>query len=196
VDPTANAGLPNIITGVGFGDLFCRINVGGEWRAPQNLTNTPDTDERFFSLATRNPNGAAHLLFQASATNQAGIAEAQDRGTTPTLYVRRIAWLERHMDASVVAVDPPALPATAPRALVVQPNPGRGAVQLAAAAGQAAGAALVFTVDGRRVRRLALDQGRATWDGRDESGRPVPAGVYLARLEGERSAAARFMWLN
>jgi hypothetical protein len=47
----------------------------------------------------------------------------------------------------------------------------------------------VFDTNGRRVARLV--DGRvpggaqiARWLGKDESGRPVPAGVYLCRLEG------------
>ena len=196
VDPTANAGIPGA-TGLGFGDIEASVShAGGPWSPAQNVTQTPQTDERFVAIAPRNAGGNVGILFQASATNQAGIAESQDRGTTPTLYLRRIAWLERHVAASVVAVGDPAPARPVPAAFAAHPNPARGAVQLVAGAGHAAGAALVFTVDGRRVRRLPLDQGRATWDGRDESGRSVPAGIYLARLEGERSAAARFMWLN
>jgi len=50
----------------------------------------------------------------------------------------------------------------------------------------------VYDVVGRRVRTLAVgsrDRGEheVTWDGRDATGRPVPAGVYLYRLQvGER----------
>jgi hypothetical protein len=196
VDPTANAGIPGS-TGLGFGDIEVSVSTaGGPWSPAQNLTQTPQTDERFVAIAPKNTGGKVGILFQASATNQAGIAESQDRGTTPTLYVRRIAWLERQMSASVVAVDDPA-PADAPRlALAAQPNPARGVVTFAAGRGASAGAVLVFTVDGRRVARLPLERGLATWDGRDVSGRSVATGIYLARLEGDRSAAARFMWLN
>lgn len=196
VDPTANAGIPGA-TGLGFGDIEGSVSssAGGSFSPAQNLTQTPQTDERFVAIAPRSSNGNVGILFQASATNQAGIAESQDRGTTPVLYVRRIAWLERHLSSSVVAVDPPA---AAPRLspLVVHPNPARGAVQFTAGAAMAGSAALVFTVDGRRLARLPLDQGRATWDGRDSRGRLVAPGIYLVRVEGERSAAARFMWLN
>jgi len=196
VDPTANAGIPGA-TGIGFGDIEGSVALGnGPWSPAQNLTQTPQTDERYVAIAPRNSGGKVGILFQASATNQAGIAEAQDRGVTPSLYVRRIAWLERHLTASVVSVDGPAVSPGARAALVAQPNPARGTVSFAADAGGASGAVLVFTVDGRRVARLQLDRGRAAWDGRDAGGRPVPSGVYLARLEGERSAAARFMWLN
>lgn len=195
VDPTANAGIPGA-TGLGFGDIEASVSVGaGPFSPAQNLTQTPETDERFVAIAPRNGGGNVGILFQASATNQAGIAESQDRGTTPVLYVRRIAWLERHLASSAVAVDPPA--ETARRsALVVHPNPARGAVRFTAGAMTPGSSALVFTVDGRRLARLPLDQGRATWDGRDSGGRVVPPGIYLVRVEGEGSAAARFTWLN
>jgi len=196
VDPTANAGIPGA-TGIGFGDIEASVSVGGgPWSPAQNLTQTPQTDERFVAIAPRNSGGNVGILFQASATNQAGIAESQDRGTTPTLYVRRIAWLERHLSASVVSVDDPAPASRLQPALAARPNPARGAVTFAAGARDAAGAVLVYAVDGRRVARLPLEQGRVTWDGRDARGRPVGPGIYLARLEGDRSAAARFMWLN
>jgi hypothetical protein len=197
VDPTANAGIPGA-TGIGFGDIEASVSVaGGPWAPTQNLTQTPQSDERFVAISPRSANGNVGILFQASATNQAGIAESQDRGTTPALYVRRIAWLERHLNGSTVAVEPPTAAPGVRATLVAQPNPARGAVQFVAdAAAPPARAALVFTVDGRRVQRLALDHGRATWDGRDASGRPVATGVYLVRLEGDRSSAARFMWMK
>jgi hypothetical protein len=108
VDPTANAGIPGA-TGIGFADIEASVTLGnGPWSPAQNLTQTPQTDERYVAIAPRNTGGKVGILFQASATNQAGIAEAQDRGVTPSLYVRRIAWLERHLTASVVSVDGPA----------------------------------------------------------------------------------------
>jgi hypothetical protein len=52
----------------------------------------------------------------------------------------------------------------------------------------------VFSVDGRRVRTLAsgvreAGEYRVEWNGTDDSGRPLAAGVYYARL---RTAQARF----
>ncbi len=196
VDPTANGGIPGS-TGLGFGDIEVSVSsAGGAWSPAQNLTQTPQTDERFVAISPKNSGGNVGILVQASATNQAGIAESQDRGTTPTLYVRRIAWLEKHVSASVVSVDDERPAATPRAALAAHPNPARGAVHFAAGALDAAGAVLVFAVDGRRVSRLPLERGGATWDGRDMRGRLVPSGIYLARLEGDRSAATRFMWLN
>lgn len=55
-------------------------------------------------------------------------------------------------------------------------------------AGRAGAARLaLYGVDGRRVRSYTLSAGAGersvAWDARDESGRAVPAGVYVARLE-------------
>lgn len=52
---------------------------------------------------------------------------------------------------------------------------------------RAAHSLVVYDVSGRQVRRLSggvLDAGShtATWDGRDDAGRPVPAGVYFYAL--------------
>jgi flagellar hook assembly protein FlgD len=46
----------------------------------------------------------------------------------------------------------------------------------------------VYSVDGRRVRTLVREsrepgEYQATWDGRDDGGNPISAGVYYARLE-------------
>jgi hypothetical protein len=52
----------------------------------------------------------------------------------------------------------------------------------------------VYSVDGRRVRDLLhadrdAGQYQAAWDGRDDGGRPVAAGIYYARLS---TAQGRF----
>ena len=73
-----------------------------------------------------------------------------------------------------------------------EPNPARGGGRIPFAipadAAPGAGVTLVlYGIDGRRVRTL-LDgpvvpgRGSVHWDGRDEGGVPVPAGVYFYRL--------------
>jgi hypothetical protein len=45
----------------------------------------------------------------------------------------------------------------------------------------------VLDLTGRRVRHLELDEaGEATWDGRDDAGRLVPAGVHFVVAAGAR----------
>lgn len=197
VDPTADMGLPGIITGVGFTDICASVARGaGPWAAPQNLTNTPTTDERFFSLAARNPGGRAHVLFQASATNQAGCVVIGDRGASPGNLVRYLAYMEPRLGASLVSVaDGPASPAPALRAW---PNPARGGVTFALPGAPADGAIEVYSVEGRLVARVPLARaGEARWDGRDARGARPSAGVYFARLAGGGEArTTRFLLLD
>ena len=185
VDPTATEGLPGICTGTGFGDIALSLTRAGQpWSLPQNLTNTPQTDERYFSLAQRNPDGKAHLVFQASATNQAGTAVIGDRGSTPGNLTRRIAYLEAPISGTLVGVDDGPALAIAPR-LTAWPNPSSGGVRfgIPGATGMPHDAVEVFSVSGRRVARLEAGQGGSfEWDGRDLAGHEVAAGVYFARF--------------
>lgn len=72
--------------------------------------------------------------------------------------------------------------------LTAWPNPGRGVVTLRVALRQSDTVTLeIIDVQGRRVRRVAsqaLMEGDhlLAWDGRDDAGREVVPGVYLARL--------------
>lgn len=186
VDASANGGLPGICTGVGYGDIACSVGRTSQpWSASQDLTNTPRTDERFFSLATRNPGGVLHLLFQASATDQAGCALIGDRGTSPGNILRRIAYLEVKPAASVLAVGAGSPPGRG-RPLEASPNPVFGPARVTFTAGPSENPARrieVYSIDGRRVVSLPLSRSvSVAWDGRDDDGRRVPSGVYFARV--------------
>jgi hypothetical protein len=69
------------------------------------------------------------------------------------------------------------------------PNPFRQSATLAFSIAHSGPVELaVYSVDGRRVRTLVREsrepgEYRATWDGRDDGGNPVPTGVYYARLK-------------
>ena len=196
VDATADAGLPGIVTGVGFGDVFCSVARNGGFGTPQNLTNTPLTDERFFSISTRNPGGRAHIVFQASATNQAGCAIIGDRGTAPGNLLRRIAYLAAPLAASLVSV--PEAPATRAPRLVASPNPllAHGRLRLEAEPAARPRRLEVLDLTGRRVASLVLPAGERAleWSGLDDGGRAIVAGVYFARLEGEpATTSVRFV---
>ena len=60
----------------------------------------------------------------------------------------------------------------------------------------------VFDPAGRRLRKLhdgplAAGQHAVTWDGRDDAGRTLPAGVYLCRLEqGSRSQVRKLVMVK
>jgi hypothetical protein len=81
------------------------------------------------------------------------------------------------------------LPSLAAPRLTAHPNPFNPSCELRFSL-PAAGPAILDVVDlrGRRVRRLVRGTFTAgahvvTWDGRDQGGAPVPAGVYLAHLQ-------------
>jgi hypothetical protein len=66
--------------------------------------------------------------------------------------------------------------------LAAAPNPFRDALLFA---GPARATVTVYDVTGRRRRRAALgSDGLWSWDGRDDAGRPLPAGLYFARADG------------
>uniref|UniRef100_A0A832I2S1 T9SS type A sorting domain-containing protein n=1 Tax=Eiseniibacteriota bacterium TaxID=2212470 RepID=A0A832I2S1_UNCEI len=91
----------------------------------------------------------------------------------------------RIADEATVSVDRPA-PATL--ALAASPNPFLGATTFRYALPAAGDAELVlFDLQGRVVRtlvfgRVSAGEHEAHWDGTDDSGRPVAAGLYMARL--------------
>jgi hypothetical protein len=87
--------------------------------------------------------------------------------------------------------------------LPASPNPARGATRLAFTLPRAGDVRLtVYGLQGQRIRTLAngaFGAGLHTiaWDGKDDGGRPVPAGAYFARLEGlSRTANQRIVWMR
>ncbi|MFO7675698.1 MAG: hypothetical protein R6X12_05245 [bacterium] len=88
-------------------------------------------------------------------------------------------------DTTAVAELPPA-----PVGFTAAPNPFRHAVELLIPPGWQG--AVLFAPSGRLVRRFL--PGRQRWDGTDESGRPVPSGVYFLRA-GAGAAGLRLLRL-
>ena len=88
-------------------------------------------------------------------------------------------------------------PPVAPLTLLVRPHPAPHETVLELSGRRARAATLeIFNAAGRRVRHWFLAPGDAavTWNGRDESGRRVAAGVYFARLrEANRTARAKIV---
>jgi flagellar hook capping protein FlgD len=83
------------------------------------------------------------------------------------------------------------------KALLVEPNPARGACVLryALASGRQ-GSLEVLDAAGRLVRllesgALALGDHTPSWDGRDDAGRPMPGGIYFARLRLDAASQTR-----
>jgi hypothetical protein len=77
--------------------------------------------------------------------------------------------------------------AAAAAGVTAYPNPFRASATVEFSARPAGGASRVDVIDvtGRRVRTLVPHTGAervtATWDGRDDADRRVPAGVYFVR---------------
>ncbi len=187
IDPTADAGLPGIVTGIGYGDVAaCVSRGGGVWSPAENLTNSPQGDDRFPAIPTRSANGKTHLLWQTSAfANEAGVTMIGDRGFGSINYERRIAYLEPTLGGG--AVDAPEVAGFAGDGFEwdVRPNPVRGDVRFVLARpndGSVRGIE-VFDVTGRSVVRVpaALGETSVAWDG-EVDGRRLPGGVYFARL--------------
>ncbi|MCA9753311.1 MAG: T9SS type A sorting domain-containing protein, partial [Gemmatimonadetes bacterium] len=104
---------------------------------------------------------------------------------------------EIDLPAAATGVELAGLPESGLGLAAPRPNPSRGDASLAFVLPAAGPVRLaVYDAAGRRVATLidgprAAGRGEATWDGRDENGSAVAAGVYFARLEtpsGVRSA--------
>jgi hypothetical protein len=87
------------------------------------------------------------------------------------------------------------------RILLIGSSPARGPVRFSVSGPTSARDLAIFDAAGREVRRLTIDRRKpgsetAYWAGDDEAGRRSPAGLYFARLSGERGAAGlRFVRL-
>lgn len=150
--------------------------------------------------------GVAALLLEANpAWGPMHVREAlrstATRAATPD---NDYGWgIVQALDAAMSPVSvPEVVPATPDREFFASPNPARNATTLrfSLRPGEAPSAIAIHDVSGRVVRRLPLgaaarSAGRAAWNGLDDAGRPAAAGLYFARLEGVRTAAARIVRL-
>ena len=185
------------------GEFLSRImDAGGPaaWRVPAASVIVPDGGA--FALAVRAGSTASpDSTWTPWSVVTGGIANAAL--ALPARYVQYRATLTaadpQHapvLTAVTWPCTPPAPPTTgvgdAPRTLSwsrPSPNPSHGSVVFAIRLPSAGPVRLeIFAVDGRRVRTLmggwhpvgALD---VTWDGADDAGHPVAAGLYFARLD-------------
>jgi hypothetical protein len=108
-------------------------------------------------------------------------------------------------DRILTVAEPPGTGAPAPQGgplpevrLSARPNPFRAATTVVFSLGRPGPATLsVHDAAGRRMRRWtagdapAAGENRIVWNGRDEAGRRVAAGVYFLRLEAGSAAAVR-----
>lgn len=81
--------------------------------------------------------------------------------------------------------------------LAVLRNPVRGEATFAAPGLGGSIAVVIYNAAGCPVRNLRGSGQRVAWDGKDETGRPVEAGLYLARLAtGTESGTVKFVFLR
>lgn len=161
-----------------FGDYFQSrlrrlVKSGSTWMPAAAVTGQPNSQDwatgiRFAVDFAVGPDGS---LWWLKAFN--------DAMTARTGMVKRIRYIG--------TVDVPIASLT-PRALSASPNPFRDQVHLEWRLSSPGRVVIeIFDMSGRRVRRFL--EGAATgwlvWDGRDEGGADVAAGLYLARLSHE-----------
>jgi hypothetical protein len=109
----------------------------------------------------------------------------------PKITIESVDARDTHNESVHVSTSREAQGPQVPRITAMQsatPNPFRGSVSLGFALAQASRVQFdVYSVDGRRVKSVAsgaFDAGdySFSWDGRDEGGNAMSAGVYYARL--------------
>jgi hypothetical protein len=140
-------------------------------------------------LSTLVADGGGHVF--ASFVTGTGLVDQQYPwgGNRPSMAV-----LLTTVDLqSGVSEETPAAPG---RMLRARPNPFRAGTEIAFRVPEAAKVVIAaYDLTGRRVRRLAertypAGEYRLQWDGGDETGRPLPAGVYFIRMDVEGSRDA------
>jgi len=103
---------------------------------------------------------------------------------------------EQSFTPPVTGVGDPARAGTA--RLTARPNPFHGSTTLRLGPSIAPTSIAIFDPTGRMVRRLHLAGADGfQWDGRDDAGRTVPAGLYLVRADdGTRALLGRIVRLR
>ncbi len=182
-DLVITAGLPLATGQISFEKTTCFVNAVayGDVTVPKNGTTTaPSIPSGLAYVLTRTVNNtttfscplaedaAARFVIRSGSTS-APVTFSNNAGTSVNVF----------STVTGAGESPPAPPA--PRAF---PNPFRGSIRIEGASANWIG---VFDLRGALVRVLhrasaATTPFRGEWDGRDEGGRPAPAGVYFIRF--------------
>lgn len=144
------------------------------------------------------PGDLYRLHFRASSTPQVTTVQFQSvQFYNAGVYVRPVNSTNVTLGIGTSVSVGPDGPGVRRLALSAAPNPGRGPLALTLEADRAGLQRVrVSDLQGRTVGRLAegwFPAGRRqmNWDGRDDAGRRLPAGVYLVTLEVAGRTAAR-----
>ncbi len=190
VDPTADAGLPGIVTGIGFGDIEASWSTeGSSWSSAENLTNTPETDERFFAIPRYSLGTKLSMVFQASSTDRAGTVIIGDRGAEEVALERRLAYLESEL-TGVSSTPNGAIEVSSERAFIqgVFPNPSTGgfSVRLSRVLLEPTDAE-ILDVGGRVLGRFSIPANVDEFplSAAAEDVVPRSSGTYFVRIHGE-----------
>jgi len=195
--PSAPGGLTVSFTGT---DAHLAWNAASDDHTPATalsynvrLGTTPGGDEILSAMATADGTRLIPALGNAGPNRFADVTGLQP-GTTYWWSVQAIDQAYRGsafapegsflFEPTSVGDSPHAVGAT----LLSNPNPFSGTTTLRLSAPLAAPAHVaVFDAGGRRVRDLGSTESNRetslTWDGRDDQGRAVPAGLYVVRAE-------------
>ena len=143
-------------------------------------------DSQALEICTRERNQSD--LSIASGPGQFFVAWQDDRGSDLDIYgeiVPLMAISERRINAH-----------TAPLRLRIAPNPFRDRVSFVIDQCPLSGSNLrIFDATGTLIRKLSWSGGpggwRSSWDGRDDSGTPVPCGDYIVLFDGQEGPIKR-----
>lgn len=142
--------------------------------APTGAPDTPDSYEAW--IPAQGPE--AEIEFYVAAADLSGRRETRPVAAPDALFTTQVS-----TDLTAVPISPEGM------ALRAWPRPFRTEVRLAAGGLRSATMEVeIFDLNGRRLIAIEMTGGAGSWDGRDERGRDLPAGVYLARVAGDAEA--------
>jgi len=188
--PVGYYDLANFVTASSTGQIFVTGFSDGGASGWDAAVQALDADGN--QLWVLRHNGADNLTDEGMALALSPLGDLYLAGYT--------YFVDTDMDQLALryAMDVTGLPELALRAGVsVWPHPFTDSATLRLEAPRGARVSVeIFDVTGRRLRRLG-GAGELLWDGRDAAGRPVPAGLYLARLRGGGlEGSARLLRVN